>query len=147
MFFANLGSDEGIEFPCLSLVLEVQQGLLEDGQIAGTKGSLHEGYLEAALARPLNAYHYGGQSDLIALACYLWHGIAEAHAFNDGNKRTATVVMAMFLEMNGVTFHESVPEHEIGQFVDNLYKERCFERERLEFYLRTRCCWIEEDAS
>lgn len=145
MFFANLGSDEGIEFPCLSLVLEAHRDILNVGQLTGTKGTLHEGYLEAALARPLNAYHYGGQSDLIVLASYLWHGIAEAHAFNDGNKRTATVVMAMFLAMNGVRFHESVPEHEIGQFVDNLCKEGRFERERLEFYLRTRCCWIEED--
>ncbi|NBB98717.1 MAG: type II toxin-antitoxin system death-on-curing family toxin [Alphaproteobacteria bacterium] len=147
MFFANLESHEGIEFPCLSLVLELQRGILEPGQLAGTKGKIHEGYLDAALARPLNAYHYGGQCDLIVLASYLWHGLAEAHAFNDGNKRTATVVMAVFLEMNGVTFHESVPEHEIGQFVENLCQEGCFERERLEFYLRTRCCWIEEDAS
>lgn len=142
MFFANLEPDEGVEFPSLSLVLEIQQGILEDGQISGTKGPAHEGYLEAALARPLNAYHYGGQCDVIALASYLWHGLAEAHAFNDGNKRTATVVMAVFLEMNGVTFHDSVPEEEIGQFVDNLYKAGCFERQRLESFLRTRCCWI-----
>lgn len=144
MFNARVDSADDVEFPSFSLVCEVQRGLLNDGQLRGTKGAEHEGYLEAALARPLNAYHYGGERDLIALASYLWHGIAEAHAFNDGNKRTATVVTAVFLETNGITFHESVPENEIGQFVENLCQEACFERERLEHYLRTRCCWIVE---
>ena len=31
-------------------------------------------------------------------------GIAKSHAFNDGNKRTALVSMATFLEDNGVAF-------------------------------------------
>ncbi|HVH76154.1 MAG TPA: type II toxin-antitoxin system death-on-curing family toxin [Stellaceae bacterium] len=57
------------------------------------------GLLESALARPRNALAYG-EDDLAALAVRLIAGIAQAHAFEQGNKRTAFVAMVQFLNIN-----------------------------------------------
>ena len=58
------------------------------------------GLLESALARPLNAFGYGEQ-DIVALTVRLLAGIAHAHAFAQGNKRTCFVAMVQFLNANG----------------------------------------------
>lgn len=52
--------------------------------------------LEAALARPQQAAFYAG-ADVFQQAALLAIGIAQAHGFVDGNKRTAAVVMIVFL--------------------------------------------------
>jgi death-on-curing protein len=56
--------------------------------------------LESALARPQNAFAYG-EEDLVALAVRLLAGIALAHAFEQGNKRTSFIAMTEFLITNG----------------------------------------------
>jgi death-on-curing protein len=58
------------------------------------------GLLEGALARPQNALAYG-EEDLVALAVRLLAGIAQSHAFAQGNKRTCFVAMVQFLNANG----------------------------------------------
>jgi death on curing protein len=58
------------------------------------------GLLESALARPRNAFAYG-ESDLVVLAVTLMDGVSRAHAFEQGNKRTAFAVMRLFLRANG----------------------------------------------
>ena len=58
------------------------------------------GLLESALARPQNFYGFG-QEDLVALAVALLNGVARAHAFEQGNKRTAFAAMRLFLLANG----------------------------------------------
>ena len=59
------------------------------------------GLLESALARPQNAFAYG-EEDMVVLAVRLMAGIARAHAFEQGNKRTAFVAMVQFLNANGL---------------------------------------------
>lgn len=68
------------------------------------------GLLESALARPRNAFAYG-EEDIVALAVRLMAGIAQAHAFEQGNKRTAFVAMVQFLIMNGhdLTIEDALP--------------------------------------
>ncbi len=68
-----------------------------------------QGLLESALARPQNAFGYG-EDDVVALAVRLLAGIAQAHAFTQGNKRTCFVAMVQFLNENGyeVTIEDSV---------------------------------------
>jgi death-on-curing protein len=56
--------------------------------------------LEGALARPMWHAHYV-DPDLAHLAAVLAHGIAEGRHFVDGNKRTAFLAMAVFLDRNG----------------------------------------------
>ena len=66
----------------------------------GLTGIRDEGLLESALARPLNlaAYHTPDCADLAAAYGF---GICRNHPFMDGNKRTAFVVIELFLAMNG----------------------------------------------
>lgn len=59
-----------------------------------------QGLLESALARPRNAFAYG-EEDVVVLAVTLMAGIARAHAFEQGNKRTAFGAMRLFLRANG----------------------------------------------
>jgi death on curing protein len=67
------------------------------------------GLLESALARPRNAFAYS-EEDIVVLAVALMAGISRAHAFEQGNKRTAFAAMRLFLRTNGydTAFDDSV---------------------------------------
>lgn len=77
--------------------------------------------LEGALARSQQAavfIHAG----LVEQAAYVVEGIALAHAFLDGNKRTAWIAGRVFLHLNGVRFHPlptDVPDAD-GRHVESL---------------------------
>jgi death on curing protein len=58
------------------------------------------GLLDGALARPRNAFAYG-EEDIVALAVRLLAGLAQAHAFEQENKRTSFIAMTQFLIING----------------------------------------------
>ena len=58
-----------------------------------------EGALESAMMRPQIAAHYE-EADLVTQAALLIAGIALAHAFLDGNKRTALAAGTTFLHLN-----------------------------------------------
>jgi death-on-curing protein len=82
-----------------SVVLAIHEAqLAEHGGIQGTRD---EGLLSSALARPHNLEAYGEEVDEPSLAAAYAFGIARNHPFLDGNKRTAFVVMELFLELNG----------------------------------------------
>ena len=59
--------------------------------------------LEAALANPQHAFHYDGTADLIDLAVRYIHSVAMAHAFEQGNKRTALACGVVFLQRHACT--------------------------------------------
>lgn len=84
-----------------SVVLAIHEAqLAEHGGIAGLRD---EGLLSSALARPLNLEAYGDDPDAALLAAAYAFGISRNHPFLDGNKRTAFVVMELFLDLNGWT--------------------------------------------
>ena len=56
--------------------------------------------LDSAMARPKNAFAYG-EEDIVVLAVRLLAGLAQAHAFEQGNKRTSFVALNEFLMING----------------------------------------------
>jgi death on curing protein len=58
------------------------------------------GLLDSAIARPRNAFAYG-EEDIVVLAVALMAGISRAHAFEQGNKRTAFAALRLFLRANG----------------------------------------------
>ncbi|MEM9549605.1 MAG: type II toxin-antitoxin system death-on-curing family toxin [Pseudomonadota bacterium] len=77
--------------------------IIHDRQIArhgGAPGIRDRGLLEQACDRARNKYVYDSVP-LIDCAAAYGFGIAKAHAFIDGNKRTAFVTMATFLRLNG----------------------------------------------
>ena len=85
---------------------------VHDRQISrhgGTPGIRDFGLLEMGCARPLNRHAYG-TTDLFELAAAYAFGIAKAHAFVDGNKRTAFVTAIGFLRMNGQAFRAAQTE-------------------------------------
>ncbi len=68
----------------------------------GAEGVRDAGALASALDRPRNRLTYGNPPpDLAELAAAYGFGIARNHPFADGNKRTALIVMRLFLKLNG----------------------------------------------
>jgi death on curing protein len=66
----------------------------------GTAGLRDAGAFASAMARPGNLAAYGNP-DAASLAAAYGFGLARGHAFVDGNKRLAYVVMEVFLALNG----------------------------------------------
>lgn len=88
------------------------------------------GLLETAMARPQNAFAYG-EEDIVALAVRLMAGVAQAHAFEQGNKRTAFAAFRLFLRINGydTVFDDSVSwADEIIALVEHRTTEEDFAR-------------------
>jgi death-on-curing protein len=76
----------------------------------GMRGLRDEGALESAIARPRQKAAYEESVDVAALAAAYAFGLARNHPFNDGNKRIAFVVAAVFLELNGLRFQAPEPD-------------------------------------
>jgi death on curing protein len=77
--------------------------IIHDRQIArhgGAAGLRDIHLLQAAVERPRNKVAYTDPRVEDIAAAYAF-GIAKAHAFVDGNKRTAFVTSATFLRLNG----------------------------------------------
>ena len=70
-------------------------------QFGGAAGVRDLSLLESALAKPLNLMAYGKDISLFDLAAAYCIGIARGHPFVDGNKRTAFLAAAVFLDLNG----------------------------------------------
>ena len=75
----------------------------------GLPGIRDEAGLEAALARARNKWQYEAAAMPALVAAYGF-GIARSHPFNDGNKRTAFLTMAIFAERNGFSIEATDPE-------------------------------------
>ncbi len=77
----------------------------------GATGVRDAGALASALDRPRNRLVYGSPPpDLSELAAGYGFGIVRNHPFVDGNKRTALVVMRLFLRLNGAELVASPEE-------------------------------------
>ena len=80
--------------------------IVHDRQIArhgGASGLRDEGLLQGALQRLLNKWQYE-DVDIFGCAAAYAFGIAKAHAYVDGNTRTAFVTSVTFLRLNGWHF-------------------------------------------
>lgn len=69
----------------------------------GPAGMRDESLLHFVLDRPINKFACEPNCGLHELAAAYAFGITRNHPFMDGNKRTAFVCAALFLEMNGFT--------------------------------------------
>lgn len=90
----------------LELVLAIHQAILETEP--GLKGSVDLGKLDGALSRIDNWMHYENTDNIFDIAALYAVAIAKAHAFPDGNKRTAMVTMLTYLDLQGI---EIEPDH------------------------------------
>ena len=82
-----------------AVVMAVQEAQLAEH--GGATGVRDQGLVESALARPQQIYAYANRPSLTQLAAAYAVGVAQNHPFVDGNKRTAWVLCATFLELNG----------------------------------------------
>lgn len=74
-------------------------------RFGGLAGVRDQGLLESALAQPSSGYQGHEMYPTVeSKAARFAFGIMRDHPFNDGNKRTATAVMAAFLRVNGRFF-------------------------------------------
>lgn len=78
-------------------------------RFGGSYGIRDKNLLESALARPQHLFTYE-QPSIFELAAAYGYGITKNHPFVDGNKRTALVVMIVFLEDNGYRFEADEAE-------------------------------------
>lgn len=86
-------------------ITERQARAIHSKQLAlfgGAEGILDDGKLSSALARPRHIYTYNPNASLYELAAAIGWGLVKNHPFVNGNKRTAFVVMAAFLKVNGI---------------------------------------------
>ncbi|WP_027246016.1 type II toxin-antitoxin system death-on-curing family toxin [Leisingera daeponensis] len=80
--------------------------VIHDRQISrhgGAAGMRDRALLEMGCARAMNLAAYSDAGVAEVAAAYAF-GIAKAHAFVDGNKRTAFVTAITFLRLNGYQF-------------------------------------------
>lgn len=71
----------------------------------GSEGILSLPLIESAVYRPFATYNgedlYGS---IFEKAAALFYSLINNHGFVDGNKRTGTIVLTLFIEMNGYRF-------------------------------------------
>ncbi len=80
--------------------------IIHDRQIArhgGAAGMRDGALIDRALQRPINKWQ-SECAEICACAAAYAFGVAKAHAFVDGNKRTAFVTSVTFLRLNGWHF-------------------------------------------
>lgn len=65
--------------------------------------------IESALARPQQAANYE-DADVIRQAATLCFGLVKNHPWIGGNKRTATLLMRLFLGRNGFRYQAAIAE-------------------------------------
>jgi death-on-curing protein len=77
-------------------------------RFGGSSGERDSGGLESAIAQPAAEYFGVLLHPSVAeqAAAYLFH-LCQAHAFVDGNKRTAVYAMLTFLRLNGFAVRAS----------------------------------------
>lgn len=83
------------------LVQLIHQTVL--GSESGMKGQADTGRLEGALSRIASWQQYEGLQDIYEIAALYAQAIAKAHAFPDGNKRTALITMLTYLDLQGIS--------------------------------------------
>lgn len=115
----------------VDLVLSIQDEILREGP--GLKGAADKEKLESALARIDNWKHYQQTENVFDLAALYAEAIAKAHAFLDGNKRTAMVTMLIYLDIQGI---EIRAKHGLDDVMVDLASGE-LSREQLSKHLRT----------
>ena len=100
-----------LRFLTVKQVISLHRQVVE--RYGGGSGLREPGLLDAAVAMPMATF--GGKRlhrtvHQIAGA-YLFH-ICQAHAFQDGNKRTAAIAALVFLDVNGYDLDAGIGEFE-----------------------------------
>jgi death-on-curing protein len=99
------------------LVTSLNREALYEGE---THGLNPGSSLQGALNRPYTHLAYGGASDYVELAAVYGVAITKAHAFLDGNKRTALLATGLFLVLNGFLFDYPVYDDRAAEIFEQV---------------------------
>lgn len=94
---------------------------------------LSEGALQNAISRPINRYEYERIADVRSLAAATIFGISKAHAFEQGNKRTAFYSGLFFIEANGFGYHGATNGKRLADEIIKLCENAATEKQLAEF--------------
>lgn len=95
-------------------VKELNRVALEEGE----SHALNPGSdLEGALNRPRGHFHYRNVRSLYELAALYAIALVKAHAFQDGNKRTALLAIRAFLRVNSMDFDYGAYDEEAAKIM------------------------------
>lgn len=111
----------------------------------GEPGILNEQALESAIAQACVTWdgEFLHPTIFHQASAYLFH-IANAHAFLDGNKRTAFAVMNAFLEMNGYCLELSEDKaYELTMSIMNIAEQRSCTKDEVADILQVSCICID----
>ncbi|HHF7365159.1 TPA: type II toxin-antitoxin system death-on-curing family toxin [Legionella bozemanae] len=89
------------------IFLTVEDVVFIQSEILSNASATDIGKLESALKRAEQYHHYENINAIIELTAIYIIGIAKAHAFPDGNKRTAFLSATYFLDLNGYALEEN----------------------------------------
>ena len=107
----------GIVWLDAETVIELNEGALYEGELH----SLNPGSdLEGALNRPRGHYQFGDVESPYELAAVYAVALVEAHAFHDGNKRTALLAVRAFLRANGMEFDYGPYDEEAAELMTGI---------------------------
>jgi death-on-curing protein len=83
--------------------LNVVELIIVNEELVGRRSQVRDvDLLEAAVERPRSsAFGADAYPTVIDKAAAFFHSLSRNHAFVDGNKRTATVALIVFLRLNG----------------------------------------------
>ena len=89
------------------IFLTVDDVIFIQSEILSSASVTDIGKLESAIKRAEQYHYYESVNDIIELTAIYIIGIAKAHAFPDGNKRTSFLSATYFLDMNGYVLEEN----------------------------------------
>lgn len=89
------------------IFLTVDDVVFIQGEILSSASVTNIGKLESAIKRAEQYHYYEHINDIIELTGIYIIGIAKAHAFPDGNKRTAFLSATYFLDLNGYALEDN----------------------------------------
>ncbi len=122
-------------YPTKDEVFEIHRRIIDEN--GGSQGLRDEGLLESALAAAENRSYYEDADLPTCAATYAYH-LSQAHAFIDGNKRTAAAVSEIFLVMNNAQLRCS--NDDLVEFFLSLAAGGKTRDDAEAFYLR----WVED---
>ena len=85
-------------------------------RFGGRQGVLNRGSLESAIARPYSGYH----RPIARKAAALVEAIACNHAFVDGNKRTAIMMLGILLWKSGYALQFKMSEKRANKAMEDM---------------------------
>lgn len=92
-------------------VLNIHQMIIKND--LGLKGNPDLGKLAGALSRIESHIHYTNLHDVFEIGSLYAFALAKSHAFPDGNKRAALVIMLTFLLKQGIKIPNYLPLDDI----------------------------------